>query len=102
MTALPSWVGSAVAARFSKSAGVFPLGPAGEPERMAGMKKLTDMSGPEIYTAYAVGIGTVFLFIHYDLIPKGYMSGRMTARVAFVLGFGAVLLAWPLIFKKKN
>ena len=66
------------------------------------MKKLTDMSTGEIYTAYAVGIGTVFLFIHYDLIPKGYMSGRMAARVAFLLGFGAVLLAWPLIFKKKK
>ena len=76
--------------------------PAGEPERMAGMKRLTGMSGPEIYTAYAVGIGTVFLFIHYNLIPKGYMSGRMMAGVAFVLGYGAVLLAWPLIFRKKK
>lgn len=66
------------------------------------MKKITDLSGPEVYTPYAVGIATVVIFVHYNLMPKGYISGRMAAGVLFMSGYGFVLLVRRITFKKKK
>ena len=63
---------------------------------------LNDISRTEQLTAIVVGIGTCVLFDHFHLILSGYMSGRIVARIAVVLGAGLVFLIWPLFRRKKR
>ena len=66
------------------------------------MKKMADMSGYEIYTAVAVGLGLFLLFDHFNLFSPGYSTSRLEAKVTVAFGAGIVMLVWPLIFKKKE
>jgi hypothetical protein len=66
------------------------------------MKKMADMSGPEIYTAVAAGLGLLLLFDHFNLISPGYSTGRLEARLTILFGAGIVILLWPFIFGKKQ
>lgn len=60
------------------------------------------MSRTEIYTAGAVGIGMCLLFDHFHLIASSYWTGRMEARVTFLLGAGLVVIVWSIIARKKR
>jgi hypothetical protein len=69
---------------------------------MAGMKRMSDISGPEIYTAVAAGLGLLLLFDHFHLISSGYLTGRLEARATYLFGAGMVILIWSLVTRKKE